>query len=289
MLIVGVIVVLDRSSVFPPTDTTDNTNETDDRDLPKPLSADVKAYIDSKADLIVLDQPEAGSAVDSPLTISGKARGYWFFEASFPVMIVNWDGLIIGSGIATAEGDWMTEEFVPFTATINFSSSYTDESPDFMRRGALILKKDNPSGLPENDDALEIPINFVPEPLPTPVSSFGPKVTIYDGIAVPAASQTLDLSGRNLSGSLKAEIRLLTNLEVLNLSQNQFTGLPAEVGQLSKLRVLNLSNNPFTGLPHELGNLSNLELLDLRGTNYAKADLDIIKGKLPKATQIIID
>ena len=38
------------------------------------------------------------------------------------------------------------------------------ETPDiidgFSRRGFLMLKKDNPSGLPEHDDALEIPIYF---------------------------------------------------------------------------------------------------------------------------------
>ena len=32
-----------------------------------------------------------------------------------------------------------------------------------MKRGSLILKKDNPSGMPEHDDALEIPIFFASE------------------------------------------------------------------------------------------------------------------------------
>jgi hypothetical protein len=105
-------------------------------------------------DLIVLDNIHAGSYISSPVTIAGKARGNWFFEASFPISIVNWDGLIIGQGIATAKSDWMTEEFVPFEANITFDKA------TYKNNGAIILQKDNPSGLPEHDDALEIQIFF---------------------------------------------------------------------------------------------------------------------------------
>lgn len=115
----------------------------------------------------------------------------------------------------------------------------------------------------------------------------GQSVEIYDGISVASNSTTLDLSGRGLEGSLKAEIRLLADLETLDLSNNQFTGLPAEVGQLSKLKTLNLANNQFTGLPHELGNLQNLETLDLRGNNPSEQDLAIIREALPAGTQIL--
>ncbi len=106
--------------------------------------------------------PQPYTVVTSPLSISGEARGTWYFEASFPVMLTNWDGLIIAEGVATAAGDWMTEDFVPFTANLEFTNPYNPGDPDFMKKGTLILKKDNPSDLPENDDALEIPINFAP-------------------------------------------------------------------------------------------------------------------------------
>lgn len=107
-----------------------------------------------KSNFIELSSPRPNDIVKSPLLISGKARGTWFFEASFPIFITDWDGLIIGQGIATAKSDWMTEEFVPFEATITFTN------PTYGENGTLILKKDNPSGLPEHDDALEIPIKF---------------------------------------------------------------------------------------------------------------------------------
>lgn len=107
------------------------------------------------SDMIVLESPKPESEVTSPLLITGKARGNWFFEASFPVTLTNWDGLIIAEGIATAQGDWMTEDFVPFEAKLEFIADTT-----VSNRGSLILRKDNPSGLPENDDYLEITVFF---------------------------------------------------------------------------------------------------------------------------------
>jgi hypothetical protein len=105
--------------------------------------------------LLQLDQPHDGQTISSPLIISGKARGTWFFEATFPVVLTNWDGLIIAQGVASAEGDWMTQDFVPFKAELSFVADTT-----VSNRGSLILQKANPSGLPENDDAYEITVLF---------------------------------------------------------------------------------------------------------------------------------
>ncbi len=109
-----------------------------------------------KSDLIRITAPRPNQAVKSPLKITGEARGNWFFEASFPVMLTDWDGRIIAEGIATAKGEWMTTDFVPFEAMLTF---IVDKNV-YSNKGTLILKKDNPSGLPENDDALEIPVIF---------------------------------------------------------------------------------------------------------------------------------
>ena len=98
--------------------------------------------------------PRPADIISSPLVITGEARGLWYFEASFPIVLVNWDGLIIAQGIATAQGEWMTTDFVPFEETIQFTK------PDYGERGALIFQKDNRSVLQENDDSLEIPIRF---------------------------------------------------------------------------------------------------------------------------------
>lgn len=107
-----------------------------------------------KMDIIRIDSPRPNQQITSPLKISGQARGTWFFEGDFPVVLTNWDGLIIAEGHATADDEWMTEDFVSFTAELNF------DKEELYNRGSLILQKDNPSGLPENDDALEVPIKF---------------------------------------------------------------------------------------------------------------------------------
>src|SRR3989344_9274345 len=103
-------------------------------------------------DLVVLTRPIAGEYILSPVIIEGRARGTWFFEASFPIVIVDWDGLIIGQGIAQAQSEWMTTDYVPFRAEISFIKSVVKNN------GWIILKKDNPSGLSQNDDAFEVAI-----------------------------------------------------------------------------------------------------------------------------------
>jgi len=105
-------------------------------------------------DLIRIDSPRPNQEIESPLIIKGEARGYWFFEGDFPVVLTDWDGLIIAQAIAQAKGEWMTQDFVQFEALLEF------EKPGYSDKGSLILQKDNPSGLPENDDALEIPVIF---------------------------------------------------------------------------------------------------------------------------------
>ena len=120
-----------------------------------------------KANLIRLNNPRPNQAILSPLIITGEARGNWFFEASFPVVLNDGDGQIIATGIAQAKKEWMTTDFVPFEATLAFTINKNISN----KKGLLILKKDNPSGLPEHDDALKIPVIFggitgsVPEPV----------------------------------------------------------------------------------------------------------------------------
>jgi hypothetical protein len=125
------------------------------------LDPTIAASIAAKADLITISSPQPNEVIASGVMVTGQARGGWFFEASFPVTLTNWDGLIIAEGVATAQGDWMTEEFVPYTATLTFTSPLI-VGAEHTKRGSLILQKDNPSGLPENADALEIPIRFAP-------------------------------------------------------------------------------------------------------------------------------
>ena len=106
-----------------------------------------------KPDLIKVDFPLPNQEISSPLSVTGQARGYWFFEASFPVRLLDGNGKEIALKPAEAQDDWMTEEFVPFKAVLEFKMP----SSDF---GTLILEKDNPSGLPEKADELRVPVRF---------------------------------------------------------------------------------------------------------------------------------
>ncbi len=104
-------------------------------------------------DTITIDSPRPNAKISSPLQISGQARGNWYFEAQFPVKLMDENGQELATGIAQAQGDWMTEEFVPFTATLEFSQPAT-------AAGTLLLQNDNPSGLPTMSKELFVPIKF---------------------------------------------------------------------------------------------------------------------------------
>jgi hypothetical protein len=107
-----------------------------------------------KSGYIVVDSPSPGALVASPLRVRGQARGTWFFEGDFPLLLTDANGKIIAKGFVTAQDEWMTQKFVPFEGTLKFNK------PTSSDEGKLIFKKDNPTGLPEHDDALEIPVFF---------------------------------------------------------------------------------------------------------------------------------
>lgn len=109
-----------------------------------------------KSDKITISSPRPGNTIESPLTITGEARGPWFFEATFPVTLKDENGNTVASGIAHATEDWMTEEFIPYESTLEFSINEEQKG----KKGRLILENDNPSGLEENADSLELPVIF---------------------------------------------------------------------------------------------------------------------------------
>ena len=107
----------------------------------------------AKQDLIRIDNPRPNQKVTSPLAISGQARGYWFFRAVFPVKLLDKNRQVIAASSAQAQGEWMTDEFVPFKAVIEFNVATGEQ-------GFLVLEKDNPSDLSENADELVVPVVF---------------------------------------------------------------------------------------------------------------------------------
>ena len=106
-----------------------------------------------KEDLIRIENPRPGEVVGETITVTGEAVGFWFFEADFPIVLEDEEGNVLGESYATAEGEWMTESFVPFTGTLEADLGN-------VKKGNLKLKRSNASGLPEHDDELRVPVRF---------------------------------------------------------------------------------------------------------------------------------
>lgn len=102
---------------------------------------------------IVVEMPRSNTIISSPTRIQGRARGFWFFEGTFSVFLLDKDGVELGSSVLLAEGEWMTEDFV------NFSGELVFDAPS-SKTGKLVFKNANPSGLSENDKSIEIPVRF---------------------------------------------------------------------------------------------------------------------------------
>jgi hypothetical protein len=137
------------TTVTPPT-SAPPTTVTPPEDLPPGTFKTVKGKTDSIRNVQLVP---TGDRVLSPLIIAGEAR-LWYFEASFPVKLMDQNNRTLVETYASADGDWMTEDWVPFTSELIFTP------PPAGTRGKLILMKDNPSGLPEHDDRVEIPVMF---------------------------------------------------------------------------------------------------------------------------------
>lgn len=103
---------------------------------------------------IIVSNIKDNQEVSNPIKIEGKARGTWFFEATFPIELVDADGNILSSGVGHALDDWMTEDFVNFTATLSFVK------PTSTKHALLVLSKDNPSGNPDFDQSIFIPVTI---------------------------------------------------------------------------------------------------------------------------------
>ncbi|HEY4527127.1 MAG TPA: Gmad2 immunoglobulin-like domain-containing protein [Candidatus Paceibacterota bacterium] len=100
---------------------------------------------------VVVTSPQAKQHVEQTFTVAGVAPGPWFFEAQFPMQVRDMEGNVVGRATATAQGEWMTEKQVTFTAMMQIDATFHGEA-------ILILMKDNPSGMPEHDDAIELSI-----------------------------------------------------------------------------------------------------------------------------------
>ena len=100
-----------------------------------------------------------------------------------------------------------------------------------------------------------------------------PDMADWPGVKTDAAGRVVELRlpGMDLSGSLSAELALLSELRVLDLGGNFFRGqIPGEFGDLSRLERLDLEGNRLSGgIPGEIGRLSELRDLSLGGNQLS--------------------
>jgi hypothetical protein len=109
---------------------------------------------ESLVDVIRVTTPRPDMRIKNPLVVEGFARGTWFFEGSFPVSLTDEHGVVIASGPAYAQTEWMTSNFVPFRAELIFPKKEVGV-------GRLLLKKDNPSGDTTKDQSLTMLLHFL--------------------------------------------------------------------------------------------------------------------------------
>lgn len=103
--------------------------------------------------VVSLTNPQRQATITSPVTVAGQAPGNWFFEGVIPVEIQDEDGTVLGETSLSATGNWMT------TAPVSFSGQITFEESD-TETGYIVVKKDNPSGLPKNADQRRFAVSF---------------------------------------------------------------------------------------------------------------------------------
>ena len=99
---------------------------------------------------------------------------------------------------------------------------------------------------------------------------------------------SINLTGRGLTGTLPVDIRNLQNLESLVLTNNDLTGnIPEELNNLNQLRFLDLGNNLFSGsIPRSLGSIQSLEKIWIYSNSNLTGGIPKELGNLSKLQEL---
>lgn len=111
------------------------------------------AYQSAKGVTVSVFSPIKNAAVVSPVAVLGEVPGNWSFEAQFPVQLKNGKGDTVAQATAHVLGNWQTTALVPFSVQLTYTTAQTGN-------GSIVLQKDNPSGLTQNEDSVSIPVHF---------------------------------------------------------------------------------------------------------------------------------
>ena len=231
IIIAALILLLGIGAYFvlrnTPENTTPTPNPTDNGGNTNNSGENGTTTTPAQNSMIRVTSPLPNSSVRSPLTITGEARGNWYFEASFPVKILDANGKVLGQHYAEAQGEWMTTEFVPFRSTLTFSTPTTST-------GVLVLEKDNPSGLPQNTAEIRVPIRF------SDVSTQTRTIKLYkydetkdkdasgnilcSAKGLVAVERTIPLTNTPIQDAVKALLREESSLSSVSLTSASLSG-----------------------------------------------------------------
>ncbi len=116
-------------------------------------TSETESAVAVEAKGITVSVPKSGQKIKSPAQISGTAVGSWYFEGEIPSVLYDSKGEEIVRGNAKAQGEWMTDQPVPFELILEFDQPVTST-------GKLVLIQNNPSGQGVQNQSIEIPVKF---------------------------------------------------------------------------------------------------------------------------------
>lgn len=86
-----------------------------------------------------VDGVAEGARLTSPATLEGVAPKNWYFEASFPAMLIGADGRVIAEAPAQAQSDWTAPNNDPIRFRIALTFAVAQDTP-----ATLVLQEDQP-------------------------------------------------------------------------------------------------------------------------------------------------
>lgn len=138
-------------------------DKTTDRtvDLPDPVRntnedntfEGLSRYVSSKGDVVLVLDPDSGDTIGCGVTVMGTVPSSWVFEDNFPISVEDPEGNDVMAGYAKSYGDSMSQDKVDFSGSIKCIGVNCYSGDVF-----LVIHKENPSGLTENDDSVRIPL-----------------------------------------------------------------------------------------------------------------------------------
>jgi Immunoglobulin-like domain of bacterial spore germination len=125
---------------------------------PQGAKQDTPAQAAPSEATIAVTAPRPGDHIKSPFVATGTAPNNWFFEASFPTMLVGADSRVIAEAPAQAQTDWMTPGPVGFRAELTFHVDHETPATLVLQEDMPGEEEDHPTGQRE----IRIPVMLEP-------------------------------------------------------------------------------------------------------------------------------